>query len=800
MEWIGYPLKRKEDIRFITGTGLYIDDIRFPDMVYAHIIRSPYAHAKIKNVDVRKAEKLPGVIKVFSWDEIVAETHPLDENKWLGSPSNRIKDYIVANGKVRYNGEPVCVVVGRDRGVVADAAELVEVEYEPLTPVTDPEAAMREDSPLIHEEMGTNVAWRRVFHFGDVEEAFNRADYIIKDRFHFHRFTSAPLENSGVIARYDKTTQTLTIWSNNQRPGFCGTFVARALGISPEKIRFIVPDIGGGFGNKTNTYPYLALVAFLSYKTGLPVKWIESRTEHLLSGVAGNEVISYAELAVKKDGKILGFRQKLIADEGAYMRREPLGILNMNTRISTLVYDIKAYGSEVYCVLTNKAPISPNRSYGKMQQAFIVERLVNKAARKLSIDPADFRMRNLITKEQMPHTTPSGSIYDGGDYQGMLRKALEIINYNEWKARREEYRKRGRFIGIGIGFGMDANPANMSLFRLVNPDAGISGDTEAAVVEINELGGVLVATGSVPQGQGHETTIAQIVADELGIMPDQVYVLPRFDTATHPYTSYSGTYASRFSVMSLGALKQAITKLKDKILKLAGHFLEANPADLEIRDEAVYVRGTDRHITLAELAWKAWRDVNNIPPDMEPGLKVETVYRPPYPKPNPDGSGNYSLTYPVSLNVAVVEVDPELGKIEVLKYVAIDDPGTIVNPLIVEGQIHGAWFHQFAGALYEKMIYDTNGQLLSSTFIDYLAPTAADIPDSSRIQFELHITPSLFSAYGSRGVGEGGGAPLSTLANAIEDALNLDEPTITQAYLEPNYILKVYRENLDRSK
>jgi 2-furoyl-CoA dehydrogenase large subunit len=252
--------------------------------------------------------------------------------------------------------------------------------------------------------------------------------------------------------------------------------------------------------------------------------------------------------------------------------------------------------------------------------------------------------------------------------------------------------------------------------------------------------------------------------------------------------------------MSLGALKQAITKLKEKILKLAGHFLEAHPDDLEIKNGAVYVRGTDRHITLAELAWKAWRDVNNIPHDMEPGLRIETVYRPPYSKPNPDGSGNYSLTYPVSLNAAVVEVDPESGRIEVLKYVAIDDPGTVVNPLIVEGQIHGAWFHQFAGAVYEKMIYDTNGQLLTSTFVDYLAPTAADIPDSSRVQFELHITPSLFSAYGSRGVGEGGGAPLSTLANAIEDALNLDEPTITQAYLEPTYILKVYRENLSKRK
>ncbi|MCS7129554.1 MAG: xanthine dehydrogenase family protein molybdopterin-binding subunit [Candidatus Caldarchaeum sp.] len=781
--WIGYPLKRKEDLRFIRGKGLYIDDISLPNMVYASIVRSTYAHAVISSINTSRAERMGA--KVFTWEEIVEETHPLGENSWLGHPADKIKDYIVASGKARFQGEPVALVVSESMGGAKDAAEMVDVEYEPLKPLVDPEKALEDRTNLIHEEMGTNVAWHRLFKFGDVDQAFEAADLVVRDRFHFHRFTSAPLETSGVVAAYDKNTDTFTIWSNNQRPGFCGTFVGRALGTTPDRIRFIVPDIGGGFGNKTNTYPYLALIAYAAKKIGRPVKWIEERREHLASGVAGNEVISYAELALKSNGRILGFRQKLIADEGAYMRREPLGILNMNTRVAATVYDLKGYQTEVFCVLTNKAPISPNRSYGKMQQAWTVERLVNQAARKLGIDPLEIRMKNVIKPGQMPFTTPTGAVHDGGNYVGMLEKAKSLINYDEWRKKQEKLRVQGRYIGIGIGIGMDANPANMSIFRLVNPNAGISGDTEAALIEINDQGGILAATGSVPQGQGHETTIAQIIADELGVNPENVTVLPRFDTLTHPHTSYSGTYASRFSVMSLGAVKQAVDRLKDKILRIAAHFLEVNKADLEIRDGAVYVKGTDRHMTLSEVAWKAWRDVGHLPEGMEPGLKVETIYKPNYAEPEPNGRGNYSLTYPVSVNIVVVEVDPETGALDVLDYVAVDDPGIVINPLIAEGQIHGAWFHQYAGAMFEKMIYDDNGQLLTSTFMDYLAPTAADVPRSDKVKFELFITPSLFSAYGSRGVGEGGGAPLSALANAVEDALGMP---VNHAFLTPESI------------
>lgn len=783
--WIGYPLKRKEDLRFITGKGLFVDDISLPNMVYASIVRSPYAHAEIVSINTSRAEKVPGFLKAFTCEEIVEETYPLGENSWLGHPADKIRDYIVASGKARYQGEPVAVVVGENMGVAKDAAELVDVEYRPLKPLVEPEEAMEDKVNLIHSEMGSNIAWHRLFKFGDVDEAFSEADEIIKGRFHFHRFTSAPLETTGVVASYDKNTDTLTIWSNNQRPGFCGTFVSRALGMPYEKIRFIVPDIGGGFGNKTNTYTYLALIGYLAKKLGRPVKWVEDRREHLASGVAGNEIISYAELAVKRNGRILGFRQKLIADEGAYMRREPLGILNMNTRVAATVYDVKGYQTEVFCVLTNKAPISPNRSYGKMQQAYVVERLVNMAARKLGIDPLDIRLKNVIKPEQMPYRTPTGAIHDGGNYVGMLERARSLIDYDGWRRMQEEFRKNGRYIGIGIGIGMDANPANMSIFRLVNPNAGISGDTEAALIEINDRGGILAATGSVPQGQGHETTIAQIIADELGVNPENVTVLPRFDTLTHPHTSYSGTYASRFSVMSLGAIKQAVEKLKDKIIKIAAHFLEVSPTDLEIRDGGVYVKGTDRHMTLSELAWKAWRDAGRLPEGIEPGLRVETVYRPNYPEPEPNGRGNYSLTYPVSVNVAVVEVDVETGAINILKYVAVDDPGVIINPLIVEGQIHGAWLHQYAGALYEKIVYDSNGQLMTSTFMDYTAPTAADVPGSDKITFDLFITPSLFSAYGSRGVGEGGGAPISALANAVEDAVGYSPH---EAFLSPEKI------------
>ncbi len=794
-KWIGAPLKRKEDVRFITGRGTYIDDVSLPGMLYAAIVRSPYAHAVIERVDVSRAASNTSVVDIITGEDIKELTDPLGENDWLGEPASRIKDYIMAVEKVRFVGEPVVAVVATSRAEAKDAAELVEVVYSPLTPVVDPEEAMKPDAPIIHEEIGTNLAWKRAFEFGDTDEAFAEADEIVKERLHWHRSSPAPLETSGMIANYDKVTQSLTIWSNNQRPVFCLPYVSRALRLPQDRIRSIVTDIGGGFGVKTNTYSYMALVGLLSMRTGRPVKWIEERSEHLMMYTHCNEVTSYGEIAVKKDGTILGLRSKMIADEGAFMRREPLGILNMITRHGTSIYNFKSFRADVHCVITNKSPVSPVRSYGKMEQCWIIDRLIDLAARKIGIDPAEMRIKNFVKPEQMPYTSPTGAVLDGGDYPRLLKRALELAEYEEFRKEQQVARKEGKYIGIGIGVGVDANPVNVSIYQLVDPKARYSGDSESAYAEITEDGRIKVATGSISQGQGHETVISQVVADELGVTPDDVNVLPRFDSMTHPSNRYSGTYASRFTVMGFGALKGALTKLKEKALQIASHVLKANVLDLEIRDGGIFVKGTSRGLKLSEIAQVAWQDLARLPEGMEPGLVAHSVYKPEYAPPTKDGKGNFSLTYCPAIHVAVVEVDTETGQVKVLRYAALDDPGIVMNPMIVEGQMHGAFAHQFGAALYEDLVYDQNGQLLTSTFMDYSALTAAEMPNSPSIRFEVMSTPSLFSVYGARGVGEGGGAPVIALASAVEDALTPFGAKVTESHLSPEYVYELAKRH-----
>lgn len=790
-KWIGASVKRKEDSRFLTGRGTYIDDIALPGMLYASILRSPYAHAAIKSIDVSRAVANPSVVDVLTGKEVKELTDPLGENEWLGEPARRIEDYILAVDKVRFVGEPVAVVVATGRAEAKDAAELIEVDYDPLPPVMDPEEAMKPDAALIHEKIGTNLAWSRLFEFGDTDKAFAEADEIVKERLHWHRSSPSPLEPSGVVANYDKATGTLTLWSNNQRPIFCLPYVSRALRLPRDKIRSICTDIGGGFGVKTNTYSYIALAALLSVRTGKPVKWIEERSEHLLTYTHCNEVVSYGELAVKKDGTILGLRAKIFGNEGAFMRREPLGILNMITRHGTSIYNFKSFRADVYCAITNKSPISPVRSYGKMQQCWMIDRLIDLAARKIGVDPAEMRLKNLVKPQQMPYTTPTGAVLDGGDYSALLKRAMELAKYGEFRAKQEALRKEGRYIGIGVGVGVDANPVNVSIYNLVDPEAGYSGDSEAAYLEITEDGRVKVATGSVSQGQGHETVIAQVVADELALTPDDVNVLPRFDSLTHPSSRYSGTYASRFTVMGFGAVKGALAKVKEKMLQITSHRLEAGVQDLEIRDGGVYIKGTDRGMKLSEIAKIAWRDLTKLPEGMEPGLVAHNIYKPEFRPPAKDGTGNFSLTYCPAIHVAVVEVDRETGQVKVLSYAALDDPGTVINPMIVEGQIHGAFVHQFAAALYEDMVYDQDGQLLTSNFMDYLVPSAVEIPSSSLMHFELMSTPSLFSVYGARGVGEGGGSPVMAVTAAVEDALAPFGAKVTESHVPPEYVYRL---------
>ena len=785
-EWIGKRVKRKEDPRFLTGTGTFTDDIQIPGMLYAVLVRSPYAHARIKKIDLSKALEVPGVVCALTGEEVAECTSPVPNN--LREPYSEIEDYCLAVGKARYAGEAIAAIAVENKYLAEDILELVQVDYEALDPVVNPEKAMESESALVHENVPSNVVWQGKYDYGDVDGAFEEADLVVKDRLYFHRFTSAPLENTVVIADYDDRWETLTIWSNTQRPMFNHRFISHALGFPGEKIRYITPDIGGGFGIKNDIYPYMILIALLAMRAGKPVKWVETRTEHLSASAHGNEVIYDAELAVKKDGTITGLRARAVHDEGAYMRREPIGAINF-IRHATLAYTFQNLSMDLYCIATNKCPVGPNRSYGKMQQCFLVERLIDLAARRLELDPGEMRLKNFVQPDQMPYESPTGCILDGGDYPGTMKKALEMIDYSKVREEQARLRESGRYIGVGIAVGMDACPVSSSIQRMMNPKLQMSGDSEAAWVKIAPDGQIVAAVGTSPQGHGHETVVSQIVADVLGVHPDDVYAVPAFDSSVNPSTPQSGTYASRFAVVGVGAVLGAALKVREKVLQIGAHLLgDVEVEELELEGGRVSVKESkDQSVSLDDIARTAWVDLANLPDDVEAGLFGHYVYRADFKLPVDEKRGNFSSTYSYAVTAMVVEVDIETGKIKILRIATVDDAGKRLNPLIVEGQVYGAIGHQLGAALYERLLYDESGQLLTSSFKDYCAPTAADFP---KFEVDFVDTPSLATPWGSRGVGEGGGSPLIVVSSAVSDALAPFNVEITSSHVTSEDVLK----------
>ena len=785
-EWIGKRVKRKEDPRFLTGTGTFTDDIQIPGMLYAVLVRSPYAHARIKKIDLSKALEVPGVVCALTGEEVAECTSPVPNN--LREPYSEIEDYCLAVGKARYAGEAIAAIAVENKYLAEDILELVQVDYEALDPVVNPEKAMESESALVHENVPSNVVWQGKYDYGDVDGAFEEADLVVKDRLYFHRFTSAPLENTVVIADYDDRWETLTIWSNTQRPMFNHRFISHALGFPGEKIRYITPDIGGGFGIKNDIYPYMILIALLAMRAGKPVKWVETRTEHLSASAHGNEVIYDAELAVKKDGTITGLRARAVHDEGAYMRREPIGAINF-IRHATVAYTFQNLSMDLYCIATNKCPVGPNRSYGKMQQCFLVERLIDLAARRLELDPGEMRLKNFVQPDQMPYESPTGCILDGGDYPGTMKKALEMIDYSKVREEQARLRESGRYIGVGIAVGMDACPVSSSIQRMMNPKLQMSGDSEAAWVKIAPDGQIVAAVGTSPQGHGHETVVSQIVADVLGVHPDDVYAVPAFDSSVNPSTPQSGTYASRFAVVGVGAVLGAALKVREKVLQIGAHLLgDVEVEELELEGGRVSVKESkDQSVSLDDIARTAWVDLANLPDDVEAGLFGHYVYRADFKLPVDEKRGNFSSTYSYAVTAMVVEVDIETGKIKILRIATVDDAGKRLNPLIVEGQVYGAIGHQLGAALYERLLYDESGQLLTSSFKDYCAPTAADFP---KFEVDFVDTPSLATPWGSRGVGEGGGSPLIVVSSAVSDALAPFNVEITSSHVTSEDVLK----------
>lgn len=771
--WVGQELPRKEDRRLLRGRGKFVDDIKLRDMLYLCFVRSPYAHAQILKVDTSAAETMPGVVCTIAGPEVVRQTQPFIE---IGpDPFARIKDYPFAVTKVRYQGEPVAAVVATSPHAAEDAAELVNVEYEPLAAFVDAEQALQ-DKLLLHDEAGTNRVWRGVFEYGDVEKAFREAAYVVSiDHLHFHRFSSTPLENNAIIGQWDAKDEQVYFWCNNSFPSFAIQFLAAHLGIHIDRIRVQTFDIGGSFGIKITSYPQMAACALASRKAGgRPVKWIETRTEHNLSSAHGNErTFRDTRVALDPSGVITAIMSRHIDDCGAYPRYEPLGCV-IWSQVFPGVYRFKNARIDFSQAVTNKCPVGPNRGYSRMQHLWFLERVIDICAHELKIPADEMRLRNYIRPEEFPYTTPNGCVYDSGNYPKMLQVAKERIGWEAWKKKQAAGRHEGRLIGIGIGTTLDSGTNNFGQSQIVNPHAPFSGNSQGANCKLDIYGEVVVAVGSCPQGQGHETTAAQVVADVLNIHPDMITVRTGFDTERNVHTGASGTYASQFAVSGLSAVHGAAQKLKSEMKRLAAFLLETSEDNLEFGSgqQGPEIRRND-----TGAAVNYWRlanvvNVNSavLPEELyDVTLNCRFIWRAPFKVPDKEKKyGSLTLTYASQLHIAVVEVDRGTYVPRILDYVAVDDCGKMINPPIVEGQVYGATAHGIGAALMESCVYDAVGNMLTSTFSDYTPITAMNMPTVKYAHIE---TPSPHSYSGAKGMGEGGAAPVHTISAALQDAL-----------------------------
>ncbi|MBV8205405.1 MAG: xanthine dehydrogenase family protein [Acidobacteria bacterium] len=783
-KWVGRPLERKEEQRLVRGRGKFVDDFVLPGMLYMQLVRSPYGHARITSVNAAAAEQHPGVVCTLTGAEVAKLTTPYIE---IGpDPSSRIQDYSMAVDRVRYQGEPVAAVIATSRHAAADAAELVDVDYERLPTVMSAEQALA-DGTLLHATAGTNKVWEGTFEYGEVERAFRDAAAVVSiDRMHFHRFSSTTLENNAVIGQWDARDDNIYFWCNNSFPTIGLQLVAPALGVQIDRIRVQTHDIGGSFGIKITNYPYMTLCALASRKaSGKPVKWTETRTEHMQASAHGNErTFLQTRVALDAEGVITAIESRHLDDCGAYPRYEPLGCV-IWAQVFPGVYRFRNARIRFAQAVTNKCPVGPNRGYSRMQHLWFLERCLDICGHELGIAPDEMRRRNYIQPGQFPYTTPNGCIYDSGNYPGMLELAKERIGWERWKNEQHKGRANGRWIGIGIGTTLDSGTNNFGQSRIVNPHAPFSGNSQAANVKLDIYGEIVVSVGSVPQGQGHETTAAQVVADVLGVTPEMVTVRAGFDTERNVHTGHTGTYASQFAVSGLSAVHGAAQKLRKELLRLAAYALQSSEDQLEM---GVGSQGAEIRARETEKAINYWAlsniiNVNNagLPDELQDvTLNCRYTWRAPFKVPDVQRKyGNLTLTYSSQLHIAVVEVDPATGNPKILDYCAVDDCGTMINPRIVEGQVHGATAHGIGAALMENCAYDEDGNMMAGTFSEYTPITAINMPT---IKFAGIETPSPHSYSGAKGMGEGGAAPVHAISAALQDALYPQGIYITESF------------------
>ena len=771
---IGERVRRKETERFITGTGRYVDDLLPAGTLHASFVRSSCAHARIKSIDVTAARTMPGVRAVYTGADIAQRVKPLRVG---GSSLLRpVKLYPLAVDKVRYFGEPLAVVVADNRYLAEDATEMVSVDYEILPVAIDTEAAMKPGAPPVHEDVGSNIVYKYHFATDGIDKVFQDAEIVIKEKIRSHRITACPIEPRAYLAHFNKEEDRLTMWSATANPHSLKGRIAEILEFPEGKCRVIAPDVGGSFGVKIQTYQEELLLPLLSRDLGRPVKWCETRVEHMRNGRHGRDQIHYIEMALKKDGTMLAIRDKIIADMGSTYTVDHS--IQASALYMTGVYQIQNYEVTALGVSTNKTTHGSLRGIGKADASYILERLVDIAARELKLDPIEIRLKNFIPADAFPYRNVTGALYDSGQYHLAMKRTAEMAGYEQLRKEQVELREQGIYRGIGVALVME--PTSSSRIHA-------TGGYASCRLRIDPSGAATVFSSMGEQGQGHETTIAQIVASQTGIPFDKITVI-HGDTLPTPYGF--GTGSSRSSVVLMPSAWVAGKLMRDKMLGIAARQLNIVPEKLEIGGGKVFAKeNSEQSIDVMELVRTAYGAIHLLPENMEPGLEVTGYFINPNIDYTPDAKGrmNTFSSYPYAAVIAVVDVDIETGMIKIVNYATVHDCGNMINPQIVDTQQQGSIMQGIGAALYEEIRYDEDGQLLTSTFMDYRLPSAEEVPP---LMLEHIVTPNPFTPLGAKGAGETGMlGPPPALCNAVEDALSPLGVKIRATPLTPDRIL-----------
>jgi len=748
------------------------------------------------------ARTMPGVVGVLGPDEVKDLSSPFKPGRYAAGLRVTVLEYASAVDKVRYVGEPVVMVAARTRGQAEDAAERVEVDYEPLPVVSDVDEALavaEGNAALLYEELGTNMPWQGVVSYGDVDRAFRDAERVLKHRLKIHRYSSTPLEPFACIADYDSATKHLTTWCNAQSPEVIYEALTEALRL--EHVRILIPDIGGGFGQKIHLIrKYVLLTSLMAIHTGRPIKWIEDRSEHMMAGGHSCDQYFEVEAAFRNDGEVLGLRILDTDDVGGSISTLTIHFTNkLNNLFNT--YAVKNLRLEGRSIVTNKCPVVPNRGIGKPGMCFIWERTMDRIAQELGMDPAAVRLKNLVPADQFPYTTPNGNIHGSGEYSALLEKALEKIDYRALRKQQEKERGGGRLLGVGVVIGLEPGGRNAARDMAIFPESKRipgAGGVEGVTMKLEKSGRIAVVLGSPSCGQSHETAAAQIAAEILGIEPEHVSVATPFDSVVSPWGVSASNSGNNFHLYDVGAVHGAATRLRERVLTLAAHLLKSNKENLVIDEGTVRDSKTvDKEITFAELGKIAYGNQSLLPDGFEPGLQTTYYHSFPHADPMmvPDAQGRVraQYTFSAAAHAAVVEVDRATGRVRVLRYVIVSDNGTLIHPDVVDGQIYGSAAHGISVALGEGFVYDAEGQLMTLTLLDYGKSTTLETPE---VEIEHHPVPDPFTTLGQKAAGEGAAIPSpAAIASAVEDALQPFGARVEELPLSPERVWHLMRQN-----